>query len=436
MAGKEAEAVFNLLEEGYRGPGTASESLDRAVQAAIGKDREKTLTLQAFRLHDRIASAPESFAAADVDAGSRIARELNDDGLASYFALLGAELAYGAGDIARAKQLTVESFARLSQLARADTAYVALLGKACINGVSFAVLDGDFATARALAQIAKSTGYEEQVRSFAPSLDEPPSRAKNAAAAAERGSDYLEAGDIVRALEWYVHADKLATAAGDEKLLCGLLGDLGVVFRRVGNEVSAIEVNRRAIELCRTHHDDLNLSRWAGNLGGLLNARGDLVGARAALTEAAGAAKRTGRDDQMSIAAGNLAVLLRDEGRHVEAAEQIGTAQARSDENLAKIWHGHRLATQLDLARGARERHDLAAANKAISAGLEQVDEKVREDQEVGALLLVERAAVEEAQNDLVGAAETLADAAARFERLGDMKTADKLRAIAARYGI
>ncbi len=435
---KEAEAVFKLLEEGYRGPRAADDALYSALQICIGKNREKALTLQAFRLHDRIASAPDNFTTADVEAGAVVARELSDAGLIAYFALLAAQLAHREGDMARAKQLTLESFTHLSKLTLTDTAYTEPLGKASINGVSFAVMDGDFAAARVMAPLANSTGYAEQLHSFAPSLDETPPKVKNAAAAVERASDYLEAGDTVRALEWYVHADKLATSAGNEKLLCGLLGDLAVAFRRAGNEARAIEVNRRAIDLCRKHHDDLNLSRWAGNLGGLLIAHGDLAGARAALTEAAAAAKRTGRADQISVAAGNLAVLLRDEGRHVEADEQLGTAQtqARGDEKLAEIWRGNRLAMQLDLARRARERHDLTAASKAIGAGLAQVDEEVREDRELAALLLVERAAVEEAQNDLVGAAETLVDAAARFERLGDAETANKLRAIAVRYGV
>jgi len=398
---KEAEAVYKLLEEGYRGPGTADESLYGSLLGFVGKDREKTLTLQAFRLHDRIASAPESFSQADVECGATIARELNDDGLIAYFELLGAQLAHRDGDIGRAKQLTVDSFTRLSRLALGDDAYVTALGKASINGVSFAVMDGDFATARALAPLARSTGYGQQLDGFAPSLNEAAPAVRDAAAAAKRAGDYLEAGDTVRALDWYQLADKLATAAHNEKLLCGLLGDLAVAFRRAGNERRAIDINRRAIELCRKHKDDLNLARWSGNLGGLLNARGDRAGAHAALTEAAEAAKRTSRTDQVSVAAGNLAVLLRDEGRRAEAAEQLGTAQAQAhgDQKLAGIWHGNRLAMQLELARGARERHDLAAAAKAISAGLAQVDDKVREDREVAALLLLERAAVEEAQN-------------------------------------
>jgi tetratricopeptide (TPR) repeat protein len=435
---QEAEAVYQLLEEGYRGPGTANEALYRTLQGLIGKDREKTLTLQAFHLHDRIASDPESFTGADVSAGNTVARELRDDGLIAYFELLAAQLAHRSGDIGRAKELTVDSFTRLSRLTLVDAAYVVPLGKASLNGVSFAVMDGDFATARALAPLAKSAGYAPQLEAFAPSLDQPPPAVKDAAAAADRGGDFLESGDTVRALEWYQHADRLATAAGNEKLLCGLLGDLAVAFRRAGNEPRAIETNRRAIELCRKHNDDLNLARWAGNLGGLLNGRGDRAGARAALTEAAAAAKRTGRADQMSVASGNLAVLMRDEGRQTEAAELLGAAQAqaRGDSKLEGIWRGNRVAMQLDIARRARERRDLVAAGKAIGAGLAQVDERVRADREVAALLLLERAAIEEAQNDLVGAAETLAEAAARFEALGDAATANKLRTIALRYGV
>jgi tetratricopeptide (TPR) repeat protein len=435
---KEAEAVYKLLEEGYRGPGTASQDLYDGVRATIGQDREKALTLDAFRLHDRIASEPDTFGSADVDAGTQVANKLGDAGLAAYFSLLASEHAHRDGDAARAKQLTLATFVQLGPLAKTDPAYGAPLGKACINGASFAVLDGDFATARVLAPIAKAAGYAPQLQDFAPSLDEEPAHATRADAAAQRGGDHLESGDTVRALEWYALADRLATEAGDEKLLCSLLGDLAVAFRRVGNAVRAIEVNRRAVALCRKHHDDLNLARWSGNLGALLNARGDRAGARQAFTEAAAAARRTGRADQISIAAGHLATLLRDEGRAHEAEEQLALAQAQAqgDVRLGSMWRGNRLALQLDLARQARERHDMVAAAEAVEVGLEHVDEASEDDRRIAAHLLVERALIQEAQNDLMGAVEALGEAATRFDALGDAESAGKLRALALRYGI
>lgn len=435
---KQAEAVYTLLEEGYRGPGTASQALYDAVLATIGRDREKVLTLQAFQLHDRIASAAEAFDAADVAAGAKLARELRDPGLASYFLLLSSELAHRAGDAARAKQLTMASFSDLAPLVVTDPAYGVPLGKACVNGVTFSVQDGDFATARQLAPIAKAAGYAEQLQGFAPSLDQPPPQATRADIAADRGGDCLEGGDVVRALEWYLLADRLATEAGEEKRLCGLLGDLAVAFRRAGNAARAIEANWRAIALCRKHHDDLNLARWSGNLGGLLSAHGDQAGARQAFTEAAAAARRTGRADQVSVAAGNLATLLRDEGRTQEADEQLAFAQAQAqgDAQLSATWRGNRLAMQLELARRARERHDVPGAVEAIRVGLGQVEESSAEDRRVAAHLLLERAQVQESENDLVGAAETLGEAAARFEALGETATAGELRALALRYGV
>ena len=151
-------------------------------------------------------------------------------------------------------------------------------------------------------------------------LPVPPSRA---AQLTEFAGDLLESGEPLRALEIFRDAERLAVADGDEALLCGLLGDEAVAFRRVGNLQRAIGTYQRAIEYCRKHGDILNLSRWTGNLGEILLQQGNTAAAEACFREELSAAVQTGRPDQLSIAVANIARVLSGQERYEEAYEVL-----------------------------------------------------------------------------------------------------------------
>src|SRR5687768_4890621 len=61
----EAGAVYALLES-YQGAGNAEPEAYRAVETCVSADESKRLTLEVFRIHDSIASAPEHFGASEV----------------------------------------------------------------------------------------------------------------------------------------------------------------------------------------------------------------------------------------------------------------------------------------------------------------------------------------------------------------------------------
>ena len=62
-------------------------------------------------------------------------------------------------------------------------------------------------------------------------------------------SGFLEGDEPELALPLYLKAVTMATTAGSQEVLSGLLGDLAVTYRRLGALPTAIATNRRAIEV-------------------------------------------------------------------------------------------------------------------------------------------------------------------------------------------
>lgn len=147
----EAKAVYELLED-YRGPGTASKtSYARVAQYAKG-DPQRADALEAFRINDEITSGPDSFETDVVARGSRLAAKLGDNGLRCLFLAYDAQLAHRGGDLARARDLTLEALKLVLPVAAEDTAYAKRVAQLAQNAVSLTALAGDRAGALRLQQ--------------------------------------------------------------------------------------------------------------------------------------------------------------------------------------------------------------------------------------------------------------------------------------------
>jgi tetratricopeptide (TPR) repeat protein len=244
--------------------------------------------------------------------------------------------------------------------------------------------------------------------------------------------DLLERGDPAGALPLYLQAVALASAAGRREELSGLLGDMAVAYRRLGDLSQAIETNRRAIEVARACQHDLNLARWSGNLGGLLYHHDDFDGAEAAFREAMDAAARTGLPEQISIAAGHLAAMMGERGRFSEAVEIMARARAPEaapavvaivrEQEIGLFW---RWASALREGGRVREAREVIERALTTRAGAERVPQEVA--------LLVLLAEIAENEGDMVSAGETMERAAAASEAMGDRRQADRLRDLARR---
>jgi hypothetical protein len=159
---EEAAAVYQLLEL-YRGPSMAPESAYTAVAEYLGGRPRDVLALEAFRIHDRIASRPEAITTADVEAGLQLAHELEHPALACYFALLLAQVTHESQNVGAAKDVLFEVLPALVALCMTDDVYFEQLLKAAQNAASFAVMDGDVEHARVAAQILRELGAEDRL---------------------------------------------------------------------------------------------------------------------------------------------------------------------------------------------------------------------------------------------------------------------------------
>src|SRR5262249_15679400 len=122
--------------------------------------------------------------------------------------------------------------------------------------------------------------------------------------------DYLEQGRAHHALEWLLQAERVAVAQKWESELPGLLGDLAVEYRRVGNEQKAIMTNRRAIEASQRTGDLLNVTRCCQNLAQILSGRDDVEAALPYARTGLYAAARLASPRQLESAASFLVSLL------------------------------------------------------------------------------------------------------------------------------
>jgi hypothetical protein len=151
----EASAVYHLIED-YRGPGMASPTLYTRVEQYAKGDSERLDALKAFRINDEITSAPDSFDTDVVARGSRLADKLGHDGLRCLFLAYEGELAHRAGDLAHARDVTIEALNLGLAVAAEDPAYAKRMAQLAQNAVALTGLAGDSAgAARLEAQLAE-----------------------------------------------------------------------------------------------------------------------------------------------------------------------------------------------------------------------------------------------------------------------------------------
>ena len=248
----------------------------------------------------------------------------------------------------------------------------------------------------------------------------------------EAAGNYLESGDPARALALYRQAVEMATAAGRQRDLSDLLGDMAVAHRRLGDVDAAIETNRRAIEAARACDYHLNVARWSGNLGGLLYSQDDIDGAEACFRDAVGAAARAGSAEQMSIAAGHFAGVMGERGRFSEAVTIMADARehARSAPSVVSLVHQQEADLYLRWAYSLRSEHRFREARDVIARALTGLGGS---DNRATVMLLVLLGDIEENDGDIVAASAALERAAAVSQSIGNAAEAKELGDLARR---
>jgi CHAT domain-containing protein/tetratricopeptide (TPR) repeat protein len=251
----------------------------------------------------------------------------------------------------------------------------------------------------------------------------------------DTASDYLESGASQQALEWFQEAVRIARATGQEATLCGILGDMAVAFRRVGDVERAKQTYEEAIRLSRQHSDWLNLSRWCQNLG-LLLLEQDLASASACLKEGLEAAALSAIPYQISTAAGNYAVVLARQQRFREAVEALDEASRAADSpKLAGIWKNHLLAVLLQWGAQLREEGQTNDALKVFQHAAEAADNKDPEQLSSAAYAWSSVAELQERSGQLAASRDSIIQAASLYRALGDEERASQLEQVAGELG-
>jgi tetratricopeptide (TPR) repeat protein len=243
----------------------------------------------------------------------------------------------------------------------------------------------------------------------------------------------LHEGDPASALPLYLEAVEMALASGRQRDVSDLLGDLAVVYRRLGDIDAAIETNRRAIEAARACGDDVNVARWSGNLGGLLYMQDDIDGAESCFREAVAAAARANSPEQMSIAGGHFTTIMGERGRFPEAVAIMEEARARAAASPAVVPVIRNQEAQLFLnwAYTLRNGNRLLEARQVIDHALMLLADAPPSTETM--LLLILRGDVEETDGDVAAASAAIERAAGVCEAIGEDGEAMKLRDVARR---
>ncbi|BCB77558.1 hypothetical protein Pflav_039680 [Phytohabitans flavus] len=344
------------------------------VSGYLGGRPYDKLALEAFRIHDRIASDPTGFRSADVAAGRVIAAQAGHAGLAIYFEVLAAEIALRDNHVTVAKDVLLAALPRLTALAAADRVYVGQARVAAQNAAAVAGMNGDTERARIATAVMEVLSADPALAAaYATDLTRPPGAAQAAPTRvfddlAREASDLLRAGDARGALDRFVRAEVAARAERQEPGLCAVLGEKAYALEQVGDQRGAIDTYDRAIELCLRYGDMFNLSRWTAGLVGLLVTRGDLDEAERILATMLDAAARTGRVDRLAIAEMRTAAYLTARQRYQEAVDRLALAarHAGDDKALAGVVRRDTLATHLAWAEALRRDNSRGPAEAAL----------------------------------------------------------------------
>lgn len=266
----EAAAVYELLED-FRGVRRASESLYAKVEKFIINKPVEMKALEAFRIYDKVASNSETYTLKDLRIGSEDAINVVDQPLTSYFNLLKAGVHYRDGDFVNAYEYAIKGVDPLITFTQNDPVYLGRLSAAFTNSAIFANLNGDMAEARRCALELEKIGRLHMLPGFEHLLSERPDTSKNPDELEETAWDLMEnQKNPLKAIEWYKEVEKKYRVEGNYVGLSGLLGDMAVCYRRMGNIQLAIKTNRRAIEESQRTGETLCIYRCCQNLAGIL----------------------------------------------------------------------------------------------------------------------------------------------------------------------
>lgn len=145
----EASAVYDLLEE-YRGPGSASGTAYDRVESFVGSDAERKLALDIFRCADEIQSEAASYGMQPVQRGLALSRQAGHRAAEASFLAFEAGLRYREGDLAAARDRTLEALDIFLAAAEEDPVYAKRVRQTAQNAVSLTAMSGDHARAREL----------------------------------------------------------------------------------------------------------------------------------------------------------------------------------------------------------------------------------------------------------------------------------------------
>ncbi|GGN85222.1 hypothetical protein GCM10010112_65430 [Actinoplanes lobatus] len=444
-------ALVTLIEQ-FSGPGEVDPGTAAAVTAAFDGTAEARV-IDLFLRFDTVTSGETEVSPDELREAAGIADELGAAGAAAYFRAVWAQrAATGDGLPFAALGEARTALAAYTSLVATDAAYrkkramtallVAQLAAATGDGdlaaeavrigvadvdagsvssaVNVLVMQGDVAGARALAE---KVGGRQPVGPAPVFPDDPE-------AISEQGSQRMHDGDLAGAVEWLSEARRRFEASGHPERCCGLLGDLAVVLRRLGNRAAAVRTYQEAIALCGRVGDHANLSRWSQNLALLYVESGARDDARTLLEQGRQAAERSGNSYQVSAALGNLGQFHAEGQEYAEAAGYLDEAIALAGApQLAAILRRNRAEVTRRWVGALADEGDVTSAERVLASADERVaptdDDETRQ---VLAWAWLRLAAAQSEHHRADQAAESAGRAAALFAEAGDQESADLAR--------
>lgn len=143
---EEGAAVYDFLD----GPDKASATKYQKLKSFIQNQPDRLTTLELYYIDQQIISAPDNFSSQLVSKGKALAEKLNHDGVRGLFFAYESQLAHQRGDIAGAREKTMQALTIFLRLADQDQAYALRAAQTAQNAISFTALSGDMDTARQL----------------------------------------------------------------------------------------------------------------------------------------------------------------------------------------------------------------------------------------------------------------------------------------------
>lgn len=146
---EEAAAIYELIEE-YSSPGAASVDAYERVEPFVSGKPSLELAIEIFRCADEIQSDSQGYESDPVERGLALSRKAGHRGAEASFLAFEAGLHYRAGDMATARDRTLEALDKFLVAADEDPAYEMRVKQTAQNAVSFTAMSGDPDAARTL----------------------------------------------------------------------------------------------------------------------------------------------------------------------------------------------------------------------------------------------------------------------------------------------